>query len=65
MGKSVGAQALPTHAAFPSLAFRVVSSHLLTQESIIKPPEGLIRIWPGSLGQEGRMRCGVKGMGER
>lgn len=68
MGKLVGAQdyqqwALPIHAAFPRLAFRVGSSHLLTQESVIKPPEGLVRIWP--LGQEGRNRCGVKGMGER
>lgn len=55
MGKSVGAQdyqqwTLPTHAAFSSIVFRVVSSHLLTQERTIKPLEGLVGIWPGSVG---------------
>lgn len=42
-GKSVGVQdyyqwALPTHGAFSSPAFRVVAPHLLTQESITRPP---------------------------
>lgn len=70
MGTSMRAQdyhpwALPTHAIFSSLAFRVVSPHLLTQESITRPPEDLLGIWPGSVGQEGRQRCGERGKGER
>lgn len=45
--KTMGAQdyhqwALPTHAAFSSLAFRAVSPHLLTQGSITRPFEGLV-----------------------
>lgn len=57
--------ALPTHAALSSLAFKVVSPYLLTQESITRLSEGLVGIWPGSVGQDRRQRCGEKCKGER
>lgn len=63
MGKSLRAQdyhqwGLPTHATFSCLAFSVESPQLLTQESITRPPEGLVGIWPGSVAQEGRLVWG-------
>lgn len=53
-------RALPTHVAFSSLAFRVVSPHLQTQESITRSFEGLVGTWLGLLARKADRDVGTR-----